>query len=310
MKNKTFRVIAGGGLGDVLLTTPAFAALKKKYRNCRIIVYCASKAHRVVLEHNPYIDRLTIFSATHSPIPYLLSRFRFGFKLYRFLTPNYGLTAPSLFVNQGAARIIAELFDVKLESSKIQVYLTEAESEWARGKISAYKRPIIIHISSRSSKNEEWPLDYWEELIRIMPDYTFLQVGLADEPQVKGAIDLRGKTTFRQAMALVKYALSFAGVNSSFSHVTNAFGIRGVVLFGPSNPEVWGQENNINLYKKWRCAPCIDLLYGSNCPYSKPCMKQISPEEVKRALLRQISGDRAGCQTYIPLQQGIKSLHS
>jgi ADP-heptose:LPS heptosyltransferase len=82
-----------------------------------------------------------------------------------------------------------------------------------------------------------------------MPAYSFIQFGTSEETKINGAIDFRGKISFSEATAIVKHSLSFVGINSSSSHVTNAFGTSGVVLFGASNPETWGHENNINLYK-------------------------------------------------------------
>jgi hypothetical protein len=75
----------------------------------------------------------------------------------------------------------------------------------------------------------------------------------------------------------------------TFAHATSAFGTPGVVLFGASTPKVWGHSNNINLYKDLRCAPCIDLLFDSPCPYGKPCMTTISVGEVREALIAQLT---------------------
>jgi ADP-heptose:LPS heptosyltransferase len=124
-----------------------------------------------------------------------------------------------------------------------------------------------------------------------MPDYTFIQLGLAKEPAVEGAVDFRGKTSFREAMALIEAALSFVGVVSSFAHATSAVNKPGVVLFGPSSPEVWGHSNNINIYKRKRCAPCVDQLQSSACPYNKVCMRDITVDEVHSALLTVMKAD-------------------
>lgn len=88
--------------------------------------------------------------------------------------------------------------------------------------------------------------------------------------------------------ALLKGASGFVGVTSSFSHATNAFGTPGVVLFGPSAPEVWGHANNVNLSRNLPCAPCIDVLHNAPCPYGAECMQTITVAQVQEALRRQL----------------------
>ncbi|MFM7854789.1 MAG: glycosyltransferase family 9 protein, partial [Flammeovirgaceae bacterium] len=131
------------------------------------------------------------------------------------------------------------MLSVSLDNKKLEVFLSAEENEAARKKLSAYPNPIIIHVTSITTKNQEWPFSNWEQLIAAMPGYTFIQIGLGNEQLISGAVDFRGKTTFREAMALINNALSFAGVVSSFSHATNALDVPGVVLFGASTPEVW-----------------------------------------------------------------------
>jgi ADP-heptose:LPS heptosyltransferase len=285
MSGKIFRIIATGGLGDVLLGTPSFKALKNKYPDCKIVLFCHDKERRDLFINNPHVDQVRDVSFIHNPISFSL----YYLKWAKFKTYAYGSLIPS-FYNKKAQDIIADLFDVTLEDRKIQLFLTEDEEKKAKQSLSGYRNPIVIHISSRFSSNQDWALDNWNHLVASMPGYTFIQLGLPHEHQVAGAIDLRGKTSFREAVALMKNAKSFAGVNSSFAHATNAFGIRGVVLFGPANPEVWGHPNNINIYKKMRCAPCVDLLMGIECPYGKTCMDNITVEEVRNSLLKQMEG--------------------
>jgi len=116
---------------------------------------------------------------------------------------------------------------------------------------------------------------------------------MPNEDKVEGAADLRGKTSFREALSILNSSLSFVGVVSSFSHATSAFGTPGVVLFGASSPEAWGHSNNINIYKDLECAPCMDILLGSPCPYGKPCMTTITVDEVRKALLTQLERRRS-----------------
>jgi ADP-heptose:LPS heptosyltransferase len=286
-RRKVMRIISWGGIGDVLLSTPSFMELKQRDKHRRIIVYCRSKPDVEVYRNNPYIDRVR--RTAFNPVFHLLNNLR----LVKFHTYNYAALNPSLSYKRNATEIIAEMLGVELSCKKIQVYLTPDEESRAAALLMNYHNPIILHITSRTSANQHWPTERWEQLVREMPDHTFIQLGVTKEPGIAGTIDLRGKTTIREALALLKQARSFVGVVSSFSHATGAFDTPGVVLFGASTPVVWGHANNINIYKSLRCAPCIDVLLGSPCPYGRPCMTMITVEEVKAALLRQLGTEDA-----------------
>lgn len=285
MSSRTIRILSWGGVGDVLLTTPALAAIKKKNPSRKVIVYSKNPTHKMVLDNNPHVDGLRR--------PNRWAKLEVGiirlFRLDTFYIPNYGQFLPGLFCNKKAAALIAEqIFNVETGDGKVEIYLTPQEEARAKEILAPYRNPIVLHVIPRGSSNKMWPFGNWEALVRAMPDHTFLQIGQPDEKQVAAAIDLRGKISFREALALIKYASSFVGVDSSFAHATNAFDVPGVVLFGATTPDIWGHENNLNLYKKLRCSPCIDLLYDSRCPYNQLCMAEITVDEVRNALLQQM----------------------
>jgi ADP-heptose:LPS heptosyltransferase len=216
----------------------------------------------------------------------------FGLSLMNWLKVHrlrYGFLRPSLFYQKGAAEILAEMLDVKLSDATAEIFLTAAEEEKASSVLSQYDNPVIINPSTIFSKNKEWRPERWDELVQSLPGYTFIQLGLKDEePLIKGAIDLRGQFGLRESMALLKHALCYVGVDSFLAHVTNAVQTPGVVLFGPSSPVIWGHPENVNIYKKVQCSPCIDILHKDECPYSRECMTGITVEEVREAVTIQV----------------------
>jgi ADP-heptose:LPS heptosyltransferase len=183
------------------------------------------------------------------------------------------------------------MFGVTLIDKKIQLFVTDAEDLAAKETLSKYANPIIVQITSRTTENQMWPIENWNELVLVMKEFTFIQLGTEKEVRIEGAIDMRGKTTTREAIALVKHALSFVGIVSFLSHVTNAFDKPGVILFGGvSAVSVWGHENNINILKTPPCSPCVDVLLGQACPYDKPCMREITVAEVRESIYKQVPG--------------------
>lgn len=206
-----------------------------------------------------------------------------------FYLPAYGRFHPSLLINRHATEIIAEMLDVSLIDRKLQVALTNSEENGGKAIVEQYNNPVAIHVTGRCCESKNWPTQKWEELVKRNSQYTFLQLGLPEEVQIRGAIDLRGKTTIREAIALLKYVKGFVGVDSSIAHAANAVDTTGVVLFGPSTPEVWAHSNVKVITKRLRCAPCVDFLVGTKCPYGAPCLADISVEEVELALREQIA---------------------
>lgn len=285
MNRSNIRVIAWGGIGDALLTTPLFRAIKEQLPGTRTIVYTYKDMHYDVFLHNPYIDKLKKPGRlTKTEILFLRK-----FKGVVFFIPMVSRVFPALFYSKSIPEIIAEMFGVTLEHKQLMIFLTKEEEEIGRRLDSQYPTPIAIHVTSHCSSNQNWPISHWTELVKRNPQCTFLQLGLPNESLVPGAVDLRGKLPLREQLAVLKYARAFVGVVSSFAHATNAFGTPGVVFYGPSNSLVCGHSNNINLDLRLPCAPCIDILDGAKCPYEAPCMSGISVVEVERALEQQLA---------------------
>ena len=281
---ETISIRSWGGIGDALLATPAFRALKEQHPGKRLRAYCVTRSHYDVYLHNPYIDALkppsTLTELRHNAMNTL------GLRLSA-KEPSYGLLLPALFYRKSAPAIIAEMLGVTLRSEQLIMRLTDKEEHAAQEILAKYHTPVAIHITSHFSSNQHWPLRNWEELVSRNPDITFVQMGLETEPAIRDAVDLRGKLSLRMSLAILKAARSFVGVCSVFSHATNAFGTPGVVLFGPATPVIWGHPNNLNLYKKLPCSPCNDILRADPCPYATPCMRAISVQDVEKALRQQ-----------------------
>lgn len=287
MRNK-FIILSGGGVGDAVVATPTYEALKKAYPQYKIIVYCKNIGHYTVFSNNPNIDSLRILKASDMwRYPYHLYLFLFNRKKLGYYNMQFQHIPLTWIYEKNVKEIIPEIFGLEVKNPKAQLFFTKKEEERARTLLQPFPKPVLMHIHSRSSQNHHWQLEKWEALVNELPGYSFIQMGNTDEPLIKNAIDFRGKTTLREALCMMKYAYSFVGIDSNFSHVTNAFDIPGVVLFGDSSPLFWGHSNNINVYKNVSCAPCYYDLWSKPCPYGHECMTTITVEEVKNAFLLQ-----------------------
>jgi ADP-heptose:LPS heptosyltransferase len=296
---KDIVAVTWGGLGDVLVCTPALRAIKEAHPERRLIIYCSREDHRKVLMHNPNIDSLRVLLPKYM--------WRYPRHLYAYLFNRHGLNyydpqglhfyymyflhvPAAVYKHTHAKDVLPEIFgdlDIDVKGRKCELYFTGKEEEKVRAALAPYKNIVFMHIHSRCSVNHHWPMERWNELVASLPQYTFIQIGAKDEAPVQGAVDWRGRTGLREAFCLVKYADAFVGVDSCFAHATNAFDVPGVVLFGDSSPGFVGHGNNINIYKNLFCSPCEETLNGHACPIGHACMNLITVEEVRESLVRQ-----------------------
>jgi ADP-heptose:LPS heptosyltransferase len=264
-----------GGMGDALLATPALRALKQSHPDLEIRVRCQENTLEI-LEHNPWVDLVSC--RPDDP---------------RFLglpvtDTNYGKLYPSTSCRRHASDLIAELVGVTLEDRALVASLTEADEQKALNIVAGRPKPLSLHVTSGSLSYKNWPVDRWEQLVRRMPECTFIQLGEERDPPVAFTVDMRGMTTPREAIAVVKHTACFVGVDSFLNHATSAVGTPGVVLFGPSAPAIWGHPQNVNLYTGVECSPCVDTIGKNPCPWAHRCMTAIGVDEVERAIRRTI----------------------
>src|SRR5215216_3814790 len=189
MRRKVFQIVSWGGIGDAILTTPSFRAIKERHQDCKIIVYCGAKSHWDVFANNPYIDSLRLAKLTSAPLQFI----KFHLNKGRFYMPQYGMFNLSFHYIGKAVDVVAEMFFIKLKDKSMKIYLTEREAAWAKDFLKDHPNAVTMHISPYCSANKSWPTDRWTELVKRNRDYEFLQLGLAKDVPIPGAVDLRGR---------------------------------------------------------------------------------------------------------------------
>ncbi len=92
------------------------------------------------------------------------------------------------------------------------------------------------------------------------------------------AVDLTGKTSLGQAMALIARCRLFISNDSGLMHVASALGVPLVALFGSTDPVRTGPLNGKSrvVRKPVPCAPCLKPV----CPKNRECMESITVGEV------------------------------
>ena len=94
-------------------------------------------------------------------------------------------------------------------------------------------------------------------------------------------INLAGKTTLRQLIALINQCHFFLTNDSGPMHVASALGIPLIALFGSTSDIATSPYNGGKvIHKHVPCSPC----YRRECPIDFRCMTQITVEEVYREI--------------------------
>jgi ADP-heptose:LPS heptosyltransferase len=285
MKNK-IRILTWGGVGDVMLLTPALMSLKKNYPGIKTYIYCISETHFDILKNNPHVDVLKRAKFSSAP----LTGIAYYLKLIRSHEANYGQLGPDRFYSRKAQEIVGELLEVNVEPGNYPpLYFTEPEELWAKNFLKQYKNPIILSVNGKSCEHKNWYNERWTEVVEyFQKENTFIQIGLANEVSIKGSVNMLGKTTIREACALIKFSKGMLGVESAFAHAAGMFKVPAVILFGPNNPNVFGHDTSSNIYMNLPCSPCMSFLQDSACPYNRTCMRSITVEMVKAAVTEKI----------------------
>lgn len=145
-----------------------------------------------------------------------------------------------------------------------------------------------------------WSIEHYNTLIQLLkqrfPDIKIVQIGSNSAFGLLKNVDLNlvGKTTLEQTKIILKYSPLHIDGEGGLVHMKHFLNGKSVVLFGPTSPDIFGYNENINLHSRVCPVPCEwvtnkwteKCLRGFSLP---PCMKELRPEtvfkEVERFLL-------------------------
>ena len=98
----------------------------------------------------------------------------------------------------------------------------------------------------RTDKENPKNYPYWEELLKQIKE-PIIQVGVEGEKQL--VPDFKKNLPIPALRELLRQCRTWIGVDSFFQHLAWDEGVPGIVLWGPSDPLIFGHSKNINLLK-------------------------------------------------------------
>jgi heptosyltransferase-2 len=172
------------------------------------------------------------------------------------------------------------------EDADVKSIVPQLESSQAR---------VLIHAAA-AHPDKVYPLESWAEVVKslgeeegMVPYFTGapmdyeLYEQLQELSQTKG-VNLAGKLSLRQSMALYKHMDLAICVDSGPAHLAAAAGVPTAAIFGPTDPVRWGPfgSKNIAIFDAaLACRPCH---YKKTCD-DRACLTKLPPRAVLEGAL-------------------------
>jgi heptosyltransferase-2 len=129
----------------------------------------------------------------------------------------------------------------------------------------------------------DWATEHWGAKVIVMGSRREEEIcGSVTGSMRNTSLNMCGKTTLGEAMALIKRCKFFVSNDSGLMHVAAALGRPMIAIFGSTDPVKTGPlSQRANIVKlDVDCAPCFKPV----CPLDYRCMLGIEPDRVWREM--------------------------
>lgn len=145
---------------------------------------------------------------------------------------------------------------------------------------------ILISPYAKKLRDKEGPnpkdYPYWDDVVSMLKPNNIIQLGVAGERKVIGCAEVRKNLPFAQIRKLVEECKVWISVDNFLPHMAHHIPKPGVVIWGRSDPNIFGYPENINLLKDRKYLKEDQFMIWEACPYSKEPF--IDPKEVYAAV--------------------------
>lgn len=150
-----------------------------------------------------------------------------------------------------------------------------------------------------------WGVQHMAELIRLLQQEKLSIVLIGGKNEIPlmnyirahvsmdtSILDMVGKTSLRESIALVSICDVVFGVDTGMQHIAAAVGTKTVSVFGPTNPKTHGAYSPAAkfLVRAGSCDKqyCYGTRYYVHCPCQRKCLSCISAKEACHAILNSL----------------------
>lgn len=273
-------VIRGGAIGDFILTLPAIRLLRENFPSAWIEIL--GYKHIVALaEGRFYADAsrsieygpLARFFAPNADLDTELAEYFGSFQqvvsylfdpdgffesnLRRCGVKNFIHASPKVTDDDHAAKQLArpmEKMALFLDDAAPQLHPSLEDIAAAERFLGQASAPILAIHPGSGGERKNWPIENWLELAGRIANWTprprlLLCSGEADEERANLLSKLSADVIHARSLPLTTLAAIFSrvrlfvGHDSGISHIAAAVGAHCILLFGPTDPEIWAPLN-------------------------------------------------------------------
>ena len=272
-----------GGLGDAIIDTAFIRKLKEKHPKYEIDLFT-------------YFDNAEIFYSasylkTIIPAPRNYNHINISDQLKNAYDKHIcitGLLGWAFFTKQkGLFQQRSELYNVEASPNDMEILLDNDKLP------DDIFKDFTTSVVFSAPKNEPTMSGktihkkVWEQIFDTYKDIVFLQIGSKDYDlefeERDNVINLMDQISIRQALSSIPMATFVIGCDNFLNDASRVFKKKGLFLWGANDPKQYGWEQNINLYNKRHCSPCLTSHKDHTCCFSEG-IDNIPFDEIKIAI--------------------------
>ncbi len=293
-------VVRTDRLGDLAVTVPALAELKKGYPDKPIVLVAgpANVALGQLVQRWGIVDEVVVgISANYGPTypqgtsvweamrPSLVGR-----TVVFFLTPDLlPVVRTRLLGKNVRVRVTTKVAKSLHERDVVAATLGVSLPSGTFTRSAPADRRVAITLNAHPLRS--WGIQNWISLLDIFEQRAVQVLIVGDESTADKAEVLAsrfptftdnfvGRTHLRDLPDLLGRCRCLIGTDSGLMHFGSVIGVPTITLFGPSLPQQWapvGSSASV-LYQSRHCSPCT----LKRCPYpdGRRCLDDISVQEV------------------------------
>lgn len=144
---------------------------------------------------------------------------------------------------------------------------------------------IIISPWARALPNQfnpkNPPIEWWRELVSLINE-PIIQIGVDSEIKLVPNEYIKFNLTLPALEKLIKYSRTWIAVDSFIQHLAWSLNKPGIVIWGQSNPKIFGHKENINLLKGEEYLMKNQFVKWDMVPYRNDVF--VDPQEVIKYL--------------------------
>jgi ADP-heptose:LPS heptosyltransferase len=142
--------------------------------------------------------------------------------------------------------------------------------------ISPYAKPL------RNGGNNPKNYPAWKEVVSGLNGEEIIQIGAEDEEAISNKVKLKKNLSFAEIEELVKKCRVWVSIDTFLPHMAHRLGKPGVVIFGQSDPNIFGYPENKNLLVDRKYLRPDQFLIWEQAEYIKEAF--VKPEVVVESI--------------------------